>query len=164
MKNKFNRIFWIVTDSLGVGNDSRAKEFGDENANTLGHINETGLLNIPSLKKMGILNLIDDSIEDKKQSAYTFRINELSNAKDTLAGHWEMMGLKTEIPFPSFTENGFPKELLEKLSKVFDGKEIIGNKSSSGTIIIDELAEQEINNNKIIVYTSADSVLQMEKK
>ncbi|MCP4336668.1 MAG: phosphopentomutase [Mycoplasma sp.] len=160
---KFNRIFWIVTDSLGIGGDKREKEFGDVGANTFSHIADSGLLEIPTWRKMGINNIVNlkSMPPTKEQSAYTIRINELGNAKDTLAGHWEMMGIKTEIPFPTFTTTGFPKDLIDKLSEAFDGKEIIGNKAASGTEIINELGEQEINEGKIIVYTSADPVLQI---
>ncbi|NQZ65991.1 MAG: phosphopentomutase [Mycoplasmatales bacterium] len=160
---KFNRIFMIVTDSLGIGDDPRSKEFGDEGANTLLHVSQTGLLNIPTWKKMGIASItnIDGMSKPKEQSAYMARVEAVSNAKDTLAGHWEMMGIKTEIPFPVFTETGFPKELIDQLTIAFDGKKIVGNKAASGTTIIDELANEELNNNSIIVYTSGDSVLQI---
>jgi phosphopentomutase len=85
----------------------------------------------------------------------------LSNAKDTLAGHWEMMGIETKIPFPTFTDTGFPKELLDELSKACDGRKIIGNRAASGTEIIKELGEEEIKDGSLIVYTSADPVLQI---
>ena len=161
--NKFNRIFMVVTDSLGIGEDPRAKEFGDEGANTLLHVSETGLLNIPTWKKMGIgsITKVKGINKPDRQTAYMARINGISNAKDTLAGHWEMMGIKTEVPFPVFTENGFPDDLLKELSKAFDGRKIVGNKAASGTTIINELASEERDNNAIIVYTSGDSVLQI---
>ena len=160
---KFNRIFMIVTDSLGIGPDKQQKKFGDEGANTLLHVSEVATLEIPTWKKMGITSIakIKNPGKVKKQSAYTFKVNELSNGKDTLTGHWEMMGIYTEHPFPTFTETGFPDELIRELEKAFDGRKIIGNKSASGTDIINELADQEINNNSIIVYTSGDSVLQI---
>ena len=153
----------IVTDSLGIGGDERAEEFGDKGADTLFHVSQTGLLKIPTWKKMGIdsITKIMGFNKSVNQSAYMARIEGESNAKDTLAGHWEMMGIKTEIPFPVFTETGFPKDLLEELSKAFDGKKIVGNKSASGTTIINELAHEERDNNSIIVYTSGDSVLQI---
>ena len=160
---KYNRIFMIVTDSLGIGEDPRAKEFGDKGANTFLHVSETGLLEIPTWKKLGIDSIAKLTGFNKavKQTAYTAKVNELSNAKDTLAGHWEMMGIKTEIPFPVFTDNGFPKELTDELEKAFN-REVIGNKSASGTEILDELAAEEIKDNKkVIVYTSADSVMQI---
>ncbi len=160
---KFKRIFWIVTDSLGIGGDKREKEFGDQGANTFAHISNSGLLEIPTWRKMGINNIVNlkGMPPTKTQEAYTVRLNELGNAKDTLAGHWEMMGIKTEVPFPTFTETGFPEELINELSKAFDNKEIIGNKSASGTEIIEELGETEIKEGKVIVYTSADPVLQI---
>ena len=160
---KFNRIFMIVTDGLGIGPDKKQKDFGDDGANTLLHVSETGLLEIPTWKKLGITSIakIKNPGKIKNQLAYTAKVNEKSNGKDTLTGHWEMMGVYTEHPFPTFTETGFPKELIDELEKAFDGRKIIGNKSASGTDIINELAEQEINENKIIIYTSGDSVLQI---
>lgn len=160
---KFNRIFMIVTDSLGIGPDKQQKKFNDEGANTLYSVSKTGLLQIPTWKKLGITSIakIENPGKVKNQLAYTAKIEELSNGKDTLTGHWEMMGVYTEYSFPTFTETGFPKDLIQELEKAFDGRKIIGNKSASGTDIINELADQEINENKIIVYTSADSVLQI---
>ncbi len=160
---KYNRVFMIVTDSLGIGGDKRAAEFGDKAANTFLHVSETGLLNMPTWKKLGIDSITKLAGFNKaiKQTAYMARMEELSNAKDTLAGHWEMMGIKTETAFPTFTDTGFPEEMLELLSKAFDGKKIIGNKSASGTEILDELAQQELDEDAVIVYTSSDSVLQV---
>lgn len=160
---KFKRIFMIVTDSLGIGGDERQKEFGDEGANTLLHVSETGLLEIPTWKKLGITSIakIQNPGKIKNQLAYTARVQELSNGKDTLTGHWEMMGIFTKNPFPVFTETGFPVELINELEKAFDGRKIVGNCSASGTEIINKYANEEINNNKIIVYTSMDSVLQI---
>lgn len=161
--NKFNRIFMIVTDSLGIGGDPRQKEFGDEGANTLYHVSQTGLLEIPNWKKLGIDSIakLEGFNKSVNQTAYTARVQELSNAKDTLAGHWEMMGYETKISFPTFTDTGFPKELLDELSKAFDGRKIVGNKASSGTTIINEMAHLEKDENAIIIYTSGDSVLQI---
>lgn len=159
---KYKRIFMIVTDSLGVGQDPRAKEFGDKGANTFFHVSETGLLNIPTWKKLGIDSIAKLTGFNKavKQTAYMARVNELSNAKDTLAGHWEMMGIKTDKPFPVFTDTGFPKDLIDKLEKTW-GKKIVANKAGSGTEILDEFAPQEVDEDKVIVYTSADSVMQI---
>ena len=153
----------IVTDSLGIGPDQKQKKYGDEGANTLLHVSETGLLNIPTWKKMGITSIaqIKNPGKIKKQIAYTAKVQELSNGKDTLTGHWEMMGIYTENPFPTFTETGFPKDLIDELEKSFDNRKIIGNCAASGTDIINKLANQEINENKIIIYTSGDSVLQI---
>ena len=161
--NKFKRIFMIVTDSLGIGEDPRAKEFGDEGANTLYHISKSGKLKIDTWLKLGIGSIakLENVKVPNEQKAYMAKVQGISNAKDTLAGHWEMMGIKTEVPFPVFTETGFPKELISKLQEAFDGRKIVGNKAASGTIIINELANEERDNNSIIVYTSGDSVLQI---
>ena len=160
---KQNRIIVIVTDGLGIGGDKGAARYGDKGANTFLHVSETGLLEIPTWKKLGIDSIAKLTGFNKaiKQTAYMARMQEVSNAKDTLAGHWEMMGIKTTDPFPVFTEHGFPPEMIEVLEEAFDGRKIVGNKSASGTDILNEFAQEEIENNKIIVYTSGDSVLQV---
>lgn len=160
---RYNRIFVIVLDSLGIGEMDDSKEYGDIGVNTLGNIaKHTEDFNIPNLQKMGIANLCDlhgvESV-DKPLAKYT-ALKERSLGKDTMTGHWELMGIYTEKPFQTFTEHGFPKELIDELSKR-TGRTIIGNKSSSGTAILDELAEEEIQKGHLIVYTSADSVLQI---
>ncbi|MDO5563771.1 MAG: phosphopentomutase [Eubacteriales bacterium] len=164
----YKRVFLIVIDSLGIGYDDKAYEYSDVCANTLGHILETfekreKPLRIPNLEKMGLIALLNNKIVN--QNAITLRLNEMSNGKDTMTGHWEMMGYLTTKPFITFTQNGFPKELIEALEKETN-KKIIGNKAASGTTILDELAEEEILSSKeeikkMIVYTSADSVLQI---
>lgn len=161
--SKYKRIFMIVTDSIGIGYDPRTKEFGDEGADTLFNVSKTKLLDIPTWDSLGISSItkIEGYPKKEKQLGYAARVLEISNAKDTLAGHWEMMGIKTEVPFPVFTDTGFPDDMLEVLTKAFDGKKIVGNKSASGTDIINELAHEERDNNGIIVYTSSDSVLQI---
>ena len=160
---RFNRVFVIVLDSLGIGAMADAAKFDDVGADTLGHISDTvEHLNIPNLQKMGLANL--KALKQVKPVdapiAYYMAMNEASNGKDTMTGHWEMMGIRTDKPFITFTEHGFPKELIDELQKRC-GREIIGNKAASGTVILDELGEQEINEGKLIVYTSADSVLQI---
>ena len=117
MDYKFKRIFMIVTDSLGIGPDKKQKSFGDEGANTLFHVSETGLLDIPTWKKMGITSIanIKNPGKIKNQIAYTARVQELSNGKDTLTGHWEMMGIYTENTFRTFTNTGFQLELIQLL-------------------------------------------------
>ena len=160
---KYKRIFTIVIDSLGIGAMPDSKDFGDEGADTLGHIAKTvEHFRIPNLQKLGIANLKElDKVEPvEKPLGYYCAMKEASNGKDTMTGHWEMMGIHTTKPFVTFTETGFPKELIDELEKRF-GKKIIGNKSASGTEILEELAEQEIYEDKVIVYTSADSVLQI---
>lgn len=160
---RFNRVFVIVLDSLGIGAMADAAKFDDVGADTLGHISDmVEHLKIPNLQKMGLANL--KALKQVKPvdvpTAYYMAMNEASNGKDTMTGHWEMMGIRTDKPFITFTEHGFPKELIDELQKRC-GREIIGNKAASGTVILDELGEQEINEGKLIVYTSADSVLQI---
>lgn len=161
--NKYKRIFVIVLDSLGIGAMPDSPKFGDDGVDTFGHILERmDTLDIPNLKKLGMLNLhAAGNMQgvDRPLGRY-MRLGEASNGKDTMTGHWEMMGIKTEKPFQTFTDTGFPLELIKELEKQC-GKKVIGNKSASGTEIIEELAEEEIKNGAMIVYTSADSVLQI---
>ena len=156
---KYNRIFLIVLDSLGIGAMADSEKFGDVGVNTFGHIWESqGGLEIPNLRRLGMGNLC--GVTEDEAKGYARRLNEASNGKDTMTGHWEMMGLHITKPFKTFTETGFPKELIDELEKR-TGHKVIGNKSSSGTEILDELAEEEIATGHMIVYTSADSVLQI---
>ena len=160
---KYKRVFTIVIDSLGVGDAVDAAAFGDAGTDTLGHIAESvGNLHIPNLQKLGIANMkpLKNITPVETPKAYYTRLNEASNGKDTMTGHWEMMGLHITKPFLTFTEHGFPKELIEELEKR-TGHKVIGNKSASGTVILDELGEEEIATGHMIVYTSADSVLQI---
>ncbi|AJR11983.1 Phosphopentomutase [Mesomycoplasma dispar] len=160
---KFKRIFLIVTDSLGIGDDGHQKFFNDVGANTLFCVSKTGELNIPFWKKMGIGNVAkieNFGKKNKEPLAYVSKIIVKSRAKDTLAGHLEMMGIETTNPSPNF-DNGFPEELIKELEKVFDNRQIIGNKSISGTVILSELGQKSIDEGKIIVYTSPDSTLQI---
>lgn len=160
---KYKRVFVVVMDSLGVGELPDAADYGDAGTDTLGHISRSvEQFSIPNLKKLGMANLrplVQVSPADRPQGYYT-RLREASTGKDTMTGHWEMMGLHITKPFKTFTENGFPKELLDELS-ARTGRVIIGNKSASGTEILEELAEEEIATGHMIVYTSADSVLQI---
>ena len=159
----YKRIFVIVLDSLGIGAMPDAARFADEGADTFGHILEkTKTLNIPNLRRLGFLNLKcgGDMKGVESPEGRFMRMREGSNGKDTMTGHWEMMGIKTEKPFRTFTEHGFPAELIKELEKQC-GKKVIGNKSASGTEIIEELGEEEIRTGSMIVYTSADSVMQI---
>ena len=160
---KYNRIFVIVMDSLGVGEMADSEKFGDVGVNTLGHISESvDTFTIPNLKKLGIANLcpLKQVEPEEKPVAYFTKMNEKSLGKDTMTGHWEMMGLEVTKPFKTFTETGFPPELIAELEKR-TGRKVIGNKSASGTEILEELGEEEIVTGHMIVYTSADSVLQI---
>lgn len=159
---KYKRIFTIVVDSCGIGDAADAADFHDAGADTLGHIAQKEKINIPNLRKLGIANLKElNGIEPVEAPiGYYAKLNEASNGKDTMTGHWEMMGLHITTPFQTFTENGFPDELIRELEKR-TGRKVIGNKSASGTEILEELAEEEIATGHMIVYTSADSVLQI---
>lgn len=160
---RFNRVFVIVLDSLGIGPMADSARFDDAGADTLGHISETvEHLDIPNLQRLGIANLkpLKQVKPAEHPEGYFMAMNEASNGKDTMTGHWEMMGIRTDKPFITFTEHGFPKELIDELEKRC-GRKIIGNKAASGTEILEELGEQEVNEGKLIVYTSADSVLQI---
>ena len=160
---KFKRVFLIVIDSMGVGQMADSEKFGDIGVDTLGHISQSvDSFNIPNFQKLGIANLhkINHVHSIENPMGYYCKLNETSNGKDTMTGHLEMMGLNTSKPFKTFTDTGFPKELIDELEKQ-TGRKIIGNKSASGTAILDELAEKEINEGKLIVYTSADSVMQI---
>ncbi|XCP85643.1 phosphopentomutase [Roseburia hominis] len=159
----YKRIFTIVIDSLGIGAMPDAVDFGDEGADTLGHISESATeLRIPNLQKLGLANLhpLRQVQAAKRPLGYQMVLREASNGKDTMTGHWEMMGLHITKPFLTFTETGFPQELIDELERR-TGRKIIGNKSASGTEILEELAEEEIATGHMIVYTSADSVLQI---
>ena len=160
---KYRRVFIIVLDSLGIGRMADSDSFGDFDVNTLGHIAEKAdHLHIPCLQRWGIANLcaLNGIAPVERPLSYYARLNEQSAGKDTMTGHWEMMGLHTTKPFITFTETGFPKELLDELTRR-TGHQIIGNKAASGTEILDELGEEEIATGHMIVYTSADSVLQI---
>ena len=163
MAKKYKRVFLIVLDSMGMGDGVDAADFGDLGADTLGHISDTVLsFNIPNLRKLGLANLkkLSKVKPVDKPLGRCAALCEKSNGKDTMTGHWEMMGVHTKKPFITFTENGFPTELIRELEKE-TGRKIIGNKACSGTVILDELGEEEIKEGKLIVYTSADSVLQI---
>lgn len=160
--NTYKRIFIIVMDSVGIGEAPDAEKFGDKGADTFGHIAERmNGLNMPNMGKLGLSNIREiKGIEkaDKPLAFYT-KMMEASNGKDTMTGHWEIMGLNIQTPFQVFPE-GFPDELLSELEKR-TGRKIIGNKPASGTEILDELGEEHMKTGALIVYTSADSVLQI---
>ena len=159
----FKRIFTIVVDSLGIGPMEDSEKFGDVGVNTLGHIAErVSELKIPNMMKLGIGELcpMKGQEPEKDPKGHYMVMREMSNGKDTMTGHWEMMGIHTTTPFKTFTDHGFPPELIKELEEK-TGHKVIGNKSASGTAILDELGEEEIATGHMIVYTSADSVLQI---
>ncbi|MDO4322127.1 MAG: phosphopentomutase [Lachnospiraceae bacterium] len=160
---KYNRVFVIVVDSLGAGQMHDSENFGDVGVNTLGHISESvDTFEIPNLRRIGLANLCSlKQVEPvERPLGYYTKMNERSLGKDTMTGHWEIMGLETKKPFNTFSEHGFPLELIKELEER-TGHKVIGNKSASGTEILEELAEEEIATGHMIVYTSADSVLQI---
>ena len=160
MYKKFKRIFLVVLDSVGIGQAKDAFLFNDLEANTLLHtlISTNGTL--PNLERMGLLDLIKKSKDNLKRDSYHMKASCISAGKDTLTGHLEMMGIKTKKPLKTFTETGFPKELIKELEDK-TGRKVIGNISASGTAIIEQLGEEHMKTGSIIVYTSADSVLQI---
>ena len=155
---KFKRIFLIVLDSLGIGAAKDSDKFGDGTSNTLGHIMEQTQVKLPNLEKMGLLNLMD--ISECKTLGYYSKAIPISNGKDSLTGHLEMVGLKTENSPKVFSENGFPKELIEAIEYETD-RHVIGNCAASGTEIIEKLGVEHMKTGNLIIYTSADSVLQI---
>lgn len=158
----FKRIFLVVMDSVGIGEAPDAEEFNDVGANTLGHIAEKmNGLNMPNMQKLGLGNIADIKGIEKQDNplAYFTKMQEASNGKDTMTGHWEIMGLNIQKPFRTFPD-GFPSELIHQLEEK-TGRKIIGNKPASGTAIIEELGKEHMETGALIVYTSADSVLQI---
>jgi phosphopentomutase len=160
--NTYKRIFLIVMDSVGIGESPDAVKFGDKGADTLGHIAERmNGLTMPNMGNLGLSNIreIKGIEKAEKPLAYFTKMMEASNGKDTMTGHWEIMGLNIQTPFRVFPD-GFPDELLSELEER-TGRKIIGNKPASGTEILDELGEEHMKTGALIVYTSADSVLQI---
>lgn len=160
---KYRRIFVVVLDSLGAGAMDDAAQYGDAGTDTLGHISASvEQFTIPNLQTLGLANLhpLKQVAPVEHPLARYTTLREASCAKDTMTGHWEMMGLRTTVPFRTFTDTGFPPELIAELERQ-TGHKCIGNKSASGTVILDELGEEEIATGHMIVYTSADSVLQI---
>ena len=167
---KYKRIFLIVADSMGAGYAPDADRFfnGKENdwgSNTIVHISEKmpNGLNVPNMEKLGfglLGNIKGVKPQAETNHSYIFKSMEKSNGKDTMTGHWEMMGIETKVPFKTFTDTGFPKELIDLLEER-TGHKVIGNCAASGTEIIKELGEEQMRDNSLIVYTSSDSVLQI---
>ena len=160
---KYKRIFVIVTDSMGIGDAVDAKDYNDEGANTFKNIAQNSpIFDVFTLQKLGIGNICkNDKIPPVlPPMGVVARMHEVSVGKDTLTGHFEIMGLKVTSPYPSFTDTGFPEELIKMLED-FSGRKVIGNISASGTEIIKDLGEEQLKTGALIVYTSADSVLQI---
>ncbi|MBE0701550.1 MAG: phosphopentomutase [Acholeplasmataceae bacterium] len=158
----YRRIFLIVLDSLGIGEAPDAKAYNDQGANTIGHIAEAMTLHLPNLKSFGYGNIAPiknvEPVDHPK--AFFTKIQEASIGKDTMTGHWEMMGMYITKPFQTFTDTGFPEELIEELESR-TGRKTVGNYAASGTEILVEFGEHHLKTGDLIVYTSADSVLQI---
>lgn len=160
MENK-KRVFLIVLDSFGIGEMPDAKKYGDEGSNTLAAIVKSKKYKTPNLEKLGLFNIEGvDCKEDVENPQASFaRLAESSNGKDTTTGHWEMAGIISEKPFPTFP-NGFPEDFLEEYSKRV-GRKILCNKPYSGTEVIKDYGREHLETGALIVYTSADSVFQV---
>ena len=161
--NEYTRIFTLVIDSLGIGAMPDAAAYGDGDVDTLGHLSQAvDSLKLPHLQSLGLANLhpICHVPPVAQPLGYFAKLLEKSNGKDTMTGHWEMMGLEVTTPFKTFTETGFPAQLIQELEQR-TGRKVVGNKSASGTEILQELGEHQIKTGDLIVYTSADSVLQI---
>lgn len=155
---KFKRIFLMVLDSLGVGETIDAINFQDNGANTLGHVNEKCDLFIPNLKKIGFLDTLNLSENENVEAYYTIA-KPINAGKDTLNGHYEMVGLKNDIPFQTFND-GFTYDILSGIEEI-TGRSVIGNTCCNDDSIIQELGERQYNYGSLLVYTSADSDLQV---
>lgn len=157
----FKRVHLVVLDSVGIGEAPDAREFNDEGANTLGHIAEAVELSVPNMQRFGLGNIAPiKGINPVEQTeAYYTKLEEQSVGKDTMTGHWEISGLHIDTPFRVFPE-GFPEELIEKIENK-TGRKIVANKPASGTEIIDEFGEHQMKTGDLIIYTSADPVLQI---
>ncbi len=157
----FSRIIVIVLDSVGAGALPDAAEYGDEGSDTLGNIGRRVPLRVPTLRSLGLDRLVDigGRVSGEAPRAAYGRMAEVSAGKDSVTGHWEMMGIVLDRPFPVFP-NGFPRELIEAFEEKI-GRKTLGNYAASGTVIIDDLGPEHIRTGKPIVYTSADSVFQI---
>ncbi|HEV7242833.1 MAG TPA: phosphopentomutase [Thermoanaerobaculia bacterium] len=154
-----NRAIVLVCDSLGVGELPDAKDFGDEGSNTLGHVLDSQHPSLPTLTRLGLLHTLPTPATTENATAAYGRMAERSAGKDTTTGHWEMMGLVVEDPFRTYP-NGFPREVIEEYERRI-GRDTLGNKPASGTVILDELGEEHMRTGAPIVYTSGDSVFQV---
>ncbi len=159
----FKRVHLVVLDSVGIGEAPDAEKFGDVGSHTLGHIADVAGLNVPEMENLGLGTI--ESLKGVKavsdHKGYATKLEEISVGKDTMTGHWEMMGLNIQTPFRVFPE-GFPQDLLDKITE-FSGRGIImgANKPYSGTKVIDDFGEEQMKTGDLIIYTSADPVLQI---
>ncbi|HDV6037545.1 TPA: phosphopentomutase [Staphylococcus pseudintermedius] len=157
----FQRVHLIVMDSVGIGEGPDAKDFNDEGSHTLKHTLEGFDQKLPNLEKLGLGNIAPLPVIDAVDHplAYYTKLSEASVGKDTLTGHWEIMGLNIMQPFKVYPE-GFPEELVQEIEQL-SGRKVVANRPASGTQIIDEWGEHQMKTGDLIVYTSADPVLQI---
>ena len=155
------RVFWIVLDSVGLGGAPDAADFGDAGSDTLGSCYKSGKMNVPHLEKLGLANIDGTSFRAPKSDVIGCycRMHEKSMGKDTTVGHWEMAGMISPRPLPTYPD-GFPQDVLDKLEAAW-GRKIICNKPYSGTEVIKDYGKEHVETGALIVYTSADSVLQI---
>lgn len=155
------RVFLIVLDSVGIGEAPDAADYGDIGSNTLKACFNTGKLKVPNMKRLGLFNIEGNEYggEVEKPIAAYARMRELSRGKDTTTGHWEMMGIVSEKPFPTYP-NGFPNEVIREFEQK-TGRKVLCNKPYSGTAVIRDYGEEHMKTGALIVYTSADSVFQI---
>lgn len=155
------RVFLVVLDSFGIGEAPDAAAYGDVGTNTLRSISKSQYFNMDNLKKMGFFNIdgVDflDGVDDP--TGGFARLTEISKGKDTTTGHWEMAGINSSTPMPTYPD-GFPKEVIDEFEKV-TGRGVLCNKPYSGTVVINEYGDEHVKTGKLIVYTSADSVFQI---
>lgn len=156
---KYNRIFTVVLDSAGIGNAHDAAAFGDEGANTLGTLHEKLGLDLPNLFSLGLDELITKNVNDNKKGVIA-ALNEKSPGKDSVMGHWEMMGCIAKHPFLNFCDNGFPQELISEF-EARTGRKVLANKEANGMKIIEEFGKEQYKSGSWIVYTSVDSTFQI---
>jgi len=156
----FDRVVLLVLDSVGIGEMPDAADYGDLGSDTLGHTLESRSVKVPNLRELGLANIRELPVPSVGRPAGVFgKAATLSRGKDTTTGHWEMSGIITAIPFPTYA-NGFPPRIIEPFEKAI-GRKVLGNKPASGTEIIKELGEEHVRTARPIVYTSADSVFQI---
>ncbi len=157
-----NRVIWIILDSVGMGELPDAARFHDEGSNTLGNLAAAVELSIPNMRKLGLGNIegMKNILPVEKPKGCYGRLGEISDGKDTTTGHWEMVGIYSKQPFPTYP-NGFPEEILEEFKRKANLKGILGNCAASGTEIIKQLGTEHVKTGYPIVYTSADSVFQI---
>lgn len=157
------RVFLIVLDSFGIGEMEDAKDYGDQGTNTIGSVSESAYFHVPNLKKLGLFNI--EGVTGKNMAqvdaplAAVARMREASKGKDTTIGHWEIAGMISDKPLPTYP-NGFPKDVLEEFSRI-TGRGVLCNRTYSGTEVIKDYGDEHVRTGDLIVYTSADSVFQI---